>query len=1236
MASEATPLLAKAPAPVRASCTSALFFTWLSPLLALGATKTLDVDDLYPIEAGHDATTVVERFLAAWAAQCACTSKPSLLRALFRAFGWRFFLAGLLRGIRATLLFTAPLVLKAMIAFLSDPSAPSSHGYVLVSIIFVSGVLQSLCIRQYTYLASEVGMCFRSALQAALYRKTLRIAPSADRSSGQVTNLMSIDATRVQKLTVDLHSIWVVPYLILLSSGLLWREIGVSFLAGVGVILLFVPLTLRLATYMKSIQKRVMQFKDDRTKLCNEVFAGVKVIKCQAWEESFVSRIQTKRTSELAQLRTSELAQLRTYLVTRAVSNAMSNGLPAFTAVASFGLYVLLGHSLDVSTALTSLALFNILRLPLLKLPDMVNAILEAQISLDRLRDYLLSPDRVLVTSGSLLAPGVEWANATLEVPGAQTSVLRNVSLAVGTSTLVAIVGPTGSGKTSLLRSVLGEVAYASGSVAQRGAMAYVAQQPFILNATVRDNICFGLPYDRSRYDQAIDVACLTPDLALLPAGDRTEIGEKGINLSGGQKTRVALARAVYQDADVYLLDDVLAAVDAHVGARIVCECFQRVLKPKLILLATNASSALAVADAVVVLADGMVQASGTLTDVAIHPYVAKMLADAVPPPTTAPIGVEAAPTDAPLPASTCDTALMVAEDRTRGSVTASVYSVWLHACGGWATLLLVGIVYVAAEATSVAGTVWLSYWSEHVSGSTVRLYLCIFVSLQMAYVVGIFSRAAVLYIASLRGSQELFRSMLLRVVRAPMLFFETTPLGQLANRFTSDVYTADESLPATWSALLVTATTVVFTVGTIVAVTPLFAVILLPTGWAYWQSQRYYLHTARELQRLESISKSPVLSLFGETLEGLSTIRAAAAESAFAATFDARVNRNVQALWLNFSVNCWLSLRLEVAGTVVASFAGLCAVWVHAQGSSALFAGLAGVSLSYAFTMTKYMTQSVTNYSSLQTQMIAVERMDAYTRVRTEAVGGSSVPPAWPTTGAVAFHNVGLRYQPKRPLVLQNVTFAVPGGAKVGVVGRTGAGKSSLVVALMRLVEVDAGRITIDGVDVATVPLHRLRDAVSIVPQDPVLFSGSLRYNLDPLQLYSDDRLWAALKAVHLTGVGSLDDVVAERGGNYSVGERQLLCMARALLKQSKVIVMDEATASVDPATDRRLQATIRDVFADCTCLTIAHRLNTVLDADVMLVLDAGAVAEFGPPSTLLANPDGLLSHLVGGHAAE
>ncbi|KAF0692506.1 Aste57867_16428 [Aphanomyces stellatus] len=1239
--SESAPLLAVAtgsiqPPAVRTTCTSVLFFTWLTPLLELGSKKTLEFDDLYPLHEMHQSTRVSESFHAHWRAlkkDAVPPAKPSLTRALFKAFGWRFVIAGVLRGIRATLLFTAPLVLKAMIAFLNNPSAPTSVGYVLAAIIFVSGIVQSLCIRQYTYLSSEVGMCFRSAIQSALYQKSLVIAPSAKRSSGQVTNLMSVDATRVQKLTVDLHSIWVVPYLIVLSCALLWREIGLSFFAGLAVITLFIPLTLALAKSMKAIQKKVMGLKDTRTKLCNEVWGGIKVIKCQAWEPSFLDLIQTKRLAELA--------QLATFLRSRAASNALSNGLPAFVAIASFAMYVLLGNTLDVGTALTTLALFNILRLPLLKLPDMVNAIIEAQLSLDRIRDYLLEPERDVIAAGTLDTPGIVLQHVTLQVPETTEPILCDVSLEAYSGSLVAIVGPTGCGKTSLLRGILGETHAIQGHVYKQGTVAYVAQQPFILNATVRDNILFGLPYDHARYMDVIDVCCLDADFAILGAGDRTEIGEKGITLSGGQKTRVALARAVYQNADVYLMDDVLAAVDSHVGARIFKQCIQGVLKTKVVLLATNAPSVLGGCDRVVVLGDHRVRAHGPLADIQTDPFLVKMLHDTAVQPTT----LEAA---AATPTTAADSADVVTkpsqasgklvgeEDRSRGNVGWSIYRVWLEACGGWPMALLVVLVYILCEGLSVAATVWLSYWSEHVDSSTMRLYLSIFVALQLTSVVFIYLRAYVLYMASIQGSQTLFHSLLVHVLKAPMSFFESTPVGRLANRFASDVYTADEALPATWSSLLVTAITVAYTYATIIGVTPLFVVVLVPIGYAYAQSQHYYIQTSRELQRLESMSKSPVLSLFGETLEGLSTIRAAGASYSFTVRMHALIDRNVQALLLNFSTNCWLTLRLEFAGTLVASFAGLCAVWQHGT-SSAMFAGLAGVALSYAFTITKYMTQSVTTYSNLQTQMIAIERIDAYTHLPTEEpldyVPATTPESSWPSVGEIAFDRVALRYQPHMPRVLHDLSFVIPARAKVGVVGRTGAGKSSVMVALMRLVEVEAGgSIRLDGVDIASVALRRLRDAVSIIPQDPVLFSGSLRTNLDPFGAYDDDALWSAVKRVHLSAT-SLDDVVEERGLNWSVGERQLVCIARALLKQSKVILMDEATASIDPNTDRLIQASIREVFADCTTITIAHRINTILDVDLILVMDQGTLAEYDTPAALLANPQSLFAQLAAGH---
>ncbi|ETV86915.1 hypothetical protein H257_01946 [Aphanomyces astaci] len=883
-------------------------------------------------------------------------------------------------------------------------------------------------------------------------------------------------------------------------------------------------------------------------------------------------------------------------------------------------------------------------------MPDMVNAIVEAQLSLDRLRDFLLDDELSVVGSGPLTSAGIRLTNVTLQYPHTSATVLKDVTLAASDGALVALVGATGCGKSSLLRGVLGEAHAVDGSIYKYGTIAYVAQQPFILNATVRDNILFGLPFDHARYTEAIDVCCLESDLATLGAGDATEIGEKGITLSGGQRTRVALARAVYQNADVYLLDDVLAAVDNDVGRRLFTQCIQGVLKRKVVVLATNSPAVLHGCDQVVVLGDNRVVASGSLLGVQDVPYMAAMLQhhgasvaepSSVEATTSTVSDLAAGDTEiqlnvvpkAIIPAKSSGGKLVEKEERGRGNVGAVVYNVWLQACGGWPMVSLVVLVYVLCEGMSVAAKVWLSYWSEHVDPAAMRVDLLIFVVLQLVSVVFIYLRAYVLYMGTVQGSTRLFRQLLLRVLHAPMAFFESTPLGRLANRFTSDVYVADETLPTTWGALLVTAITVLYTVGTIVGVTPLFAVILVPIAMGYIQSQRYYIQTSRELQRLESISKSPVLSLFGETVEGISRIRAGdGAAGAFKERMHMLVDRNVQALFLNFSVNCWLSVRLEFAGTAVASFAGLCAVWQHGSATSSLFAGLAGVSLSYAFTMTKYLSQSVTNYSSLQTQMISIERIDEYIQLpleQSQLLAVSAPPSSWPQTGTIEFMDVNLRYQPHMPRVLDRLSFTIPSQAKIGVVGRTGAGKSSVMAALLRLVELESGRILLDKVDIASLPLHTLRRAVSIIPQEPVLFSGSIRSNLDPFALYDDAALWAAVKQVNVASVTSLDDFVNERGGNFSVGERQLLCIARALVKQSKVVLMDEATASVDVNTDRLVQARFREAFSTCTTITIAHRLDTIMDADRVLVMDQGNVAEFDAPAILLQNPQGIFYQL-------
>ncbi|KAG9397715.1 ATP-binding cassette sub- C member 8 [Aphanomyces cochlioides] len=1219
--------------------TSVLFFSWLSPILKLGYEKTLEFDDLYTLSPVHESKFVFQQFQSRWSKLKASTippAKPSVLRALLTVFGWRILLAGVLRLIRATLLFTAPLVLKAMIAFLKKNDAPTSRGYYLAAIIFVSGIVQSLSIRQYSYLSQEIGMCFRAAIQSAVYQKSLVIAPSAKRSSGQVTNLMSVDAMRVQKLAVDLHSIWGIPYLILLSCVLLWQEIGVSFLAGLGVIALFIPLTLFAAKYMKSIQKIVMMAKDARTKLCNEVWGGIKVIKFQAWEKALLESIQTKRATELD--------QLRVFLRLRSLASALSSSLPAFVATASFSKYICLGNSLDVGTALTTMALFNILRLPLQNIPDIMNSIVEALLSLDRIRDYLLEEERLDITSGALESPGVVLRDATLQIPQTDEPFLENVNFKASSRSLVALVGPTGSGKSSFLRAILGDALVVNGRLFKNGSIAYVAQHPFILNATIRENILFGLPFDQARYTLALSCCCLNDDLATLGAGDLTEIGDRGSTLSGGQRTLIALARAIYQDASIYLLDDVLASVDNHVGAHVFRECIKGALQDKLVILVTNASNVLGSCDRVVVLENKVIAADGPLAEVQNHPYLVNLRRNSQSTGDSKNTGIR--PTAgvsaeiAKAPSGRAISAKLIAdEDRTRGVTSWRVYSVWLQACGGWPMVLLVISIYVVCEGMSVAASMWLSFWSEHGDSTTVWFYMGVFVVLQLTSVLFVYFRASELYMAGIRGSESLFESILGHLLTAPMSFFDSTPLGRLANRFAADVYTADESLSATWGALLATAITVMSTLATIIGVTPLFLVMILPIGYGYARTQLYYIKTSRELQRLVSISKSPVLSFFGETLDGLSTIRALPGiPDVFTARMHSILDRNLQAILLDFSVDCWLTLRLDVVGTLISTFAALCAVLQHGS-TSAMFAGLAGVALSYAFTITKNMTQSVTNYSSLQTQMVAIERLDAYAHLPREDTQSlirqrDDIDKAWPPAGAVEFDQVRLRYQPQLPLVLHNVTFSIPPRAKVGIVGRTGAGKSSLTAALFRLVELASGSIFIDGVNIATLPLSTLRHAVSIIPQDPVLFSGSIRFNLDPTGEADDKALWQVVHRAHLASITSLDAVVEERGLNFSLGERQLVCIARALLKQSKVIVMDEATASIDLNADRLIQATVREVFADCTTITIAHRLDTILDADAVLVMDQGVVAEIGAPAQLLQDSDSLFYQLSKRHA--
>ncbi|KAI9987887.1 hypothetical protein PInf_024142 [Phytophthora infestans] len=1032
----------------QSGCLGNVFFSWVTPLMKLGNERPLESDDLFQLDPHNRAANVSKKFADAWEQQTR-SGKPSLEWALSKAFGFKFIVAGFLKLIHDSLQFVGPMVIKDIIAYLSDPTAPLSEGLTYAAVIFAAGVVQSFALRQYFFYCYEQ----KSLLLSAAARQ--------QRTSGEITNLMSIDAQRLQDMTPYLHAVWYAAFQI----------IGVATFAGVAVILLVIPLMTLISKVMRKLQQRLMQVKDERIKICVEVLSGIK-----------------------------ELARLRTYVFARSGSNTIFSFVPSLVTVVSFSAYVLLGHTLDVGTALTSLALFNILRFPLFMLPQVLNNVVEASVSFDRLRSYFLAKERTKVGEGDLTEVGIsvrgadfKWDAAppadkekinekkeeeeeALKTPVAEGPTLRHVEFSAKNGELHAIVGHVGSGKSTLLAGILGDARCSAGSVAIRGKVAYVSQQPFIQNATVRDNITFGLPFDADKYEEALRVSSLQKDLRILTAGDRTEIGEKGINLSGGQRTRVAIARAVYQDADIYLLDDILSAVDSHVGADIFNECIKKTLKDKLVVLVTHSLSFVSQCDQIAVITDGRIAEHGSYKKLmATKNLLAQMVSNYE---ELAITGRRKSSESRMHRRSRVSTRsddsqagvddegqLMVEEDRSVGDVSWSVYRVWINAFGGMCAAFLVVFGFFAAQ-----GSLWWLLYEFH-----------------------------------------------------------TGP--------------ASSEVPGLSTVL---------------------------------RSQRYFVKTSRELQRLDSISRSPIFALLSETLDGLSTIRAFGVQKRFVEHNNYRLDMNQRAL--NWTV------RMA---------------------------------------------------SQLQTQMVSVERIQTYTEMPTEAGLVSTAvekPPLdWPMAGAISFNRVDLRYRPGLPRVLRGLTFSVNAKEKVGIVGRTGAGKSSLIVGLMRLVELDAGSITIDGVDISKIGLHDLRSNIAITPQDPVLFSGTVRSNLDPFDQFSDDQIWTSVKRASLQkAITSLDDVVDEKGSNFSVGECQLLSIARALLKRSKVILMDEATASIDPETDRQIQQSIREEFRDCTTLTIAHRINTILDSDRILVMEKGSVAEFGSPAELQRKPNGIFKSLV------
>ncbi|KAF6122855.1 ATP binding cassette subfamily C member 1 [Phyllostomus discolor] len=1198
-----------------ASFLSRITFWWITGLMIRGYRQPLESTDLWSLNKEDMSEQVVPILVKNWKKECAKSRKqpvkivyssndpakpkgsskvdvneeaealivkspqkerePSLFKVLYKTFGPYFLMSFLFKALHDLMMFAGPELLKLLISFVNDKKAPDWQGYFYTVLLFVCACLQTLVLHQYFHICFVSGMRIKTAVIGAVYRKALVITNSARKSStvGEIVNLMSVDAQRFMDLTTYINMIWSAPLQVILALYLLWLNLGPSVLAGVAVMILMVPLNAFMAMKTKTYQVAHMKSKDSRIKLMNEILNGIKVLKLYAWELAFKDKVLAIRQEELKVLKKSA------YLA--AVGTFTWVCTPFLVALCTFAVYVTTGEHnvLDAQKAFVSLALFNILRFPLNILPMVISSIVQASVSLKRLRVFLsheeLEPDsierRPMKDGGS--SNSITVKNATFTWARNDPPTLNGITFSIPEGSLVAVVGQVGCGKSSLLSALLAEMDKLEGHVAIKGSVAYVPQQAWIQNHSLRENILFGRQLQERYYKAVIEACALLPDLEILPSGDRTEIGEKGVNLSGGQKQRVSLARAVYCDSDVYLFDDPLSAVDAHVGKHI----FENVIGPKGMLknktrlLVTHGISYLPQVDVIIVMSGGKISEMGSYQEL---------------------LAQDGAFAEFLRTYSSTEQEQTEQDDGLAG----------MSGPGKETRQMENGMVVTDAAGKQVQRQ--LSNSSSY-SGDVSRHHNST-AELQKAG-------------ANVEDTWKLMEADKAQTGQVKLsVYWEYMKAIGLFISFLSIFLFLCNHVAALASMFNVIGACII-----ILLATPIAAVIIPPLGLIYFFVQRFYVASSRQLKRLESVSRSPVYSHFNETLLGVSVIRAFAEQERFIHQSDLKVDENQKAYYPSIVANRWLAVRLECVGNCIVLFATLFAVISR----HSLSAGLVGLSVSYSLQVTAYLNWLVRMSSEMETNIVAVERLKEYSETEKEApwrIEEMAPSSTWPEVGGVEFRDYSLRYREDLDMVLKHINITINGGEKVGIVGRTGAGKSSLTLGLFRINESAEGEIIIDNVNIAKIGLHDLRFKITIIPQDPVLFSGSLRMNLDPFSQYSDEEVWTSLELAHLKNfVSGLPDKLnhecAEGGENLSIGQRQLVCLARALLRKTKILVLDEATAAVDLETDDLIQSTIRTQFDDCTVLTIAHRLNTIMDYTRVIVLDKGEIRECGSPSDLL-----------------
>lgn len=1632
---------------------SSICYSWATPFVMFGKNNIVNTKDLFPLPAEESPEVVANRFDYEWEKELKKDAeKRSLIRALAKANKKHFIISGIFKLIYDISQYIGPFMLKVVIDFLNstdDLSGNAGKGVSFVLLLFVLQMVCTICLHQYFGHSFTLGLNFRSALTQAIMRKSLRLPgglnsynkadvssepkktnndssdavisgdgkktspvstssttstkkpTNADGGVGSVVSLTAVDTNRIQDVMGMFHTVWSGPIQLLIGSALLFSILGWSFVAGIVVMALAIPLALAISRRGQRINKSIQKIRDGRLKMTTEMLNGIKVIKMYAWESPFIDKIETERQKELS--------TSFKYKMNIVLNRSVFSTVPVAVCVSSFAVFLGTGHTLTISDALAATLIFNLLRFPLNMMPQVIAAVIEARISCHRIEAYLVKPEPlarpflptsladephlslVQIKNADFDWPSIENLNnlnknediesvgtkeyhskketslnsqptsewiQSLEKEAAQAlssysshmcqanngvPLLRNVNFTCRRYQLTLIMGHTGAGKSGLVESILGETAKIRGSVSLFGRVAYASQVPWIQHASVRDNIIFGERFDSTKYERVIEACSLKADFEILSAGDQTEIGEKGVNLSGGQKARVALARAVYAEADVVILDDVLSAVDSHVAKHIFTKCIQEELLERqkaAVLLVTHATHLIEFADQVIVVKDQGIAYAGSCEDFKTnHPIllaeisydqkqnnrkinnddvvnteesssslltlrdnvessIDKSLEEVID--ETKGVSEHSSGVNnmlqsagerkfhkvirqhrkllsvgqksfsllrsykrTPYPknekeryllelkqkqiskknisahntkntkmsieimsriAATTTAGRLVDEERNQeGSVDKKIYLRYFKEVGGWLMVLTIVVVSTSNQLLTILANMGMTQWTKKNSNAEQLKGLSSYGILGILAAVMIFIQMFIAACGAQRGARQFHSVLLSSIVRAPLRFFDVTPVGRLINRFSKDINIIDDAIIMTIIGWLQQVMAVGGTIGVLLYTIPISIVPCFFLGGLFYYSQRLYVPSSRQLRRLESSLRSPVIAQLTEAITGSSVIRAfsPSATLRFEKSNVDRVHWSQRATYLSIIINRWLAFRLEIICNIATFAIALLTVAPALTGNSDFVdvdnpnrkghwvdPALAGLAMTYTMSINQALSWLVRMVADMESSVVSIERVLEYAscvqeapstteeaqyqlqlrnkRIKSETscekahqldkntsgivttnnnfitpllddhtltsvasdnddtliepgavnsahlLPGGLLRPRWPERGAVEIRDVSIRYAPHLPRVIKRLSVSIKGGERVGLVGRTGAGKSSMLLTLMRLVEIDneeiledgaftsirerktgemdeadrtkdvlfdgvdakvqlyneetgniydhvpaitppkvsdfCGSLLIDGIDVAGIGLNDLRGrAISVIPQDPVIFTGTIRFNMDPFDKYPDEEIKSALTKVQLMGnrVTHLDMEVSEGGGNFSVGERQLLCIARALLKKTKILLLDEATSAIDATTDALIQETLREAFSknfsenashtkdenakhidddqltlasdshdvkhdSTTIITIAHRIHTIMDYDKVIVLDKGTIVEYDTPGNLLMIPNGIFRSLT------